>query len=585
MTDPVQNRTNSISNTQLAQVSSPAPAQHLQLARTPTQIDVDAAVERVLAAGKRERFGVDWLAGDNYDERTTQLARELAGGTPEFRQAVLQGVIARDPSVVDPQRINDLADRGQITQTQRSNMAEAYAGLYNDGRIPSYTVPVSPHLSPDDKGNQRVQSNLDGPVLRYHSTGSYDILENAGKAREFVDFINSSTGPEATQFKQDYAEHLIDQYVLNKAQVDPMQRDAAAGIATALLTDDRSRPEMLVNTLQPYSAADTQTILKHVQRSEGLLGERILNGLAQSRLQNGSAYALPDGLTAIYNSVSRVGGAKADEVAIDLATYAANNPSAFRGADGSLEDRRAEALAQTMVSHGNAILTRFSDRDTRADGSVEDPNAQAYHDNAQQLGTLFGLTLSNQNNANRQAVVDRVERYVAELGRQINANPNYGTEDVARIESMALIAASATDSIRQGFNDAKASLEQKKALVGTLIDIALAAVPYGKTASSAVEASLKELFGDSARVTSVLNSLSGKLIDTATGQVNDAAKKTLLDALGPDIGNLKLSEQQVNNFVRSTFEDSFRTDGENDNGRMLADFKQFHELTLLAIKK
>jgi hypothetical protein len=88
----------------------------------------------------------------------------------------------------------------------------------------------------------------------------------------------------------------------------------------------------------------------------------------------------------------------------------------------------------------------------------------------------------------------------------------------------------------------------RKQLLGMAVDIALAALPVGKWASSAAEKLIAQAFTGQ-HVQAALKELSGQL----TGQLTDKAKEKIVDALGKDTGNAEIAKNLANSLHEGIF--------------------------------
>ena len=116
-----------------------------------------------------------------------------------------------------------------------------------------------------------------------------------------------------------------------------------------------------------------------------------------------------------------------------------------------------------------------------------------------------------------------------------------------------------TDAVRQDNIGLAKSEAARKQLLGMAVDIALAGLPIGKWTSSAAEKLIGQAFtGQGVQV--ALKGLSGKLIDTATGQLTDEAKRQIVDALGKDNGNAEIAKNLANSLHDGIFNQINETD-------------------------
>jgi hypothetical protein len=502
--------------------------------------DPAQSAERVLNTGSR------W-GRDDYDARMVELGKELAKGDAEFGRRVMAEIMKRDPAAMEswlqPERANAMRSSGRLTVQEVGGIATAFAAAYNSGDFRTSTVTVG--TDPKKGGAATAQmSQLDSFLGGYYEVGGLgaapDRVQNAQRARAFLDFINTSSSPQVTEFRQKYGQHLIDQYVTNSAFRfnQPTKSNAAAGIAANLLTGDINKMQVATDVLAKYSFDDVKTIMEAAASSNGLYSEQAIKVDAQARQLNARDISVPNGSALLFNAVALSKGPNAQKVALDFARLPANAPKIFdphilNGSKGNVD-----GLALAINAHSTFVFDKLATYDsTLIRGDV-----QQYMQNAAELGTLFKVTLFNPDSTYRNMVQDAVKSYAGTLKVEIEKdgnNPNAASH-------LSMLSAAITDGVRQGYVDqAKAQAAQKE-ILGFVLDIALAGIPAGKWVNKAVEDKLKATFPTNAKLQDVLNGLSGKLVDKGQSKLTDDAKKAIIDALGPKAGNLEIARNLAN---------------------------------------
>ena len=509
-------------------------------------------------------LGVGVRSGrDDYDARMVALSDALKQGDPTYRSQLMGEILKQDPNALNswlqPSRAEDLASSGKMTLEQEGRVAEGFASVFNDGNLQTYKIGVGPTPGTGELGTVE-RNDIDHILDKYYNVAGFgtapDRIQNAQDMRKFVDFINSSNGPEVAEFREKYAQHLIDQYVLNPAvgYNNPQQRDAAAGLAGNLIGGDISRPDIAAKTLAKYDFDQVRTIMESAARSNGIYGEDAIKGEAATRVDpsNGQPYnardiSVPNGAALIMDSVGLSTSANADKVATEIARLPANASSIFDSKSIGGKDN-TDALTLMVTNHSKPVFDTLAKYDDTYIGDKDNPNLQQYMKNGSELGTLFKTTLFNPDSTYRGLLQDKVTQYAGELKNEVNQpGPN---QDAAG--HLAMLSASLTDGVRQGYTELAKDEAAKKEMLGMVVDIALAGLPVSKWAAKPVEDLIKNTF-PSQSMQEALNGLAGKLIDAPVGKLNDAAKKAIVDALGKSEGNLAIAQNLSNDLHNAFF--------------------------------
>jgi hypothetical protein len=381
-------------------------------------------------------------------------------------------------------------------------------------------------------------------VYAYHTPagfgGGYDLVQNAQRVREFLDFMGSSKGPEVTEFREKYSKHLIDSYVLDPAAANNFaRRDAAAGMAANLLAGDLGRPEIATRMLASYSPEQRKTILECAARSNGLFGEEVLKNPASDRYIDVRDIRVPDGAAMLMLAVAGTDSADADKIAVELARMPVTLPRLFEGMGAG---NRVDALTLVVTRHHRPVLDALTQYDGTYIGDEKNPNLQQYMQNASDLGALFKMTLFNPKSTYSSLLQDQIVAYAGDLARTINQPGPNGDQ----VGQMAMLQAALTDGVRQGFEQLAKDQAKMKEVLGFLLDLAVSAVPLSKWTSAGLEKVLTDVFGNNPRLKDALKTPFEQLFDKSTGKLTDAGKKALLDSLGVDRGNLEIARNAAN---------------------------------------
>jgi hypothetical protein len=484
--------------------------------------------------------GVRPIIADNYEARMKGLAHQLSLGDPTYREQLMAEIFKLDPNALNswltPERANNLRAQGQITLDQEGQIAESFAAAYNSGAMQSYSHGFS--MGP---GQVTGVTNIDNVIASYEGTGGFDKVQNAQRVRQFLDFLGTSNSGEVAAFREKYAQHLLDQYVLNKdvALQNPSERDAAAGLAANLLSADANHPEAAVNLLmhgkaggKPYSPEDIQTFMQAAARSNGLYGEDVLKVPAQDQLKNARDISMPNGAALLMDMVSLAKGPDSDALALQIAQMAKNSPDIFDKSHFGYQEN-VDSLTLMANSHAKYILDQLTTKNNDYTGSESDPNSQQYITNGQQLAALFKTAMFNPDANYRQMLENTVTQYTSDLKDQVmnKTDPVANGVHTQASTRLAMLFASLDEGVRLGYTQMAANDKAKKELWGMALDIVLAGIPATKWAEAPVSQWIKNAFQGNSRVQDALNGSLNKLIETPYGKLTDTAKSNLIDAL------------------------------------------------------
>lgn len=512
-------------------------------APVPGGADARAAADRVMRTG--ERFGPD-----DYDARLVSLANELANGPGRdvgsdptkgaaYRRELMAEIFRRDPvamgSWLTPERANGLMASGGLSADGRASIAEGLATAFNRGSIPASEILISPTPG----AQARVKFNPLDNVISGADFG--DRAERAQQMRGFIELFGSSSGPEVTRFRRQYAQHLLDEYFSDAevGRVAPMQREAAVAVALNLISGDAAHPEMAANVLSKYDGRQIRSLMEEAAHADGRYGEDSLRVPAMHRWQNAGQISMPDTGAQLMRAIQRDSRPEADRIAVDLSRLAASSPDIFRGEWGR---DRLNALTDVVTAHDDAVLGALTTDDNSYIGDESTPTLQQYMQNASDLGALFKMTLFNPTSANSRQLQASVVSYANALASAIDRPGPNGDE----VGHMAMLQAGLTDSVRQGFEQLAKDQGKSREALGFVLDLVVSTVPFGKMTKGGLEKALTEAFGHSPRLREALQAPLDKLIDQSTGKLTEEGKKALLDRLDKPHRTLEIARLAAN---------------------------------------
>lgn len=530
----------------LDSVRTQAPAYQEPIA-TPSNPDPAEAAERILEVGS------EW-GTDDYDARLDAFADELGRGDNVYREQLMAEIFKQDPNALgswlQPDRANKLQSEGRISLDQKGTLAESLAGAYNNGDIPQFEIGVGPIPGDGNMGTVQMSQLENGLLSGFYTSGGLsagpDTLQNAQNLREFIDFFNASDGPETAAFRESFGKHLIDQYVLNPAvgYNNPSQRDAAALLAANILSFDNNRPQIAADVLQNYNGDQIKTILEAASRGHSNLGEDGIRGLAENKFIDPDDAGVYDGGALLIGAVNLADNAASDKVALDIARLARSAPDIFEGQQGSA---RLDALTLLATRHSDTILGALTELDLTNIQSRTDPNNVQYKENSEDLSALIGLTAMNPDSTYSAMFQDKLTAYASGLTTAMSNDPQANPDEIGRL---AMLQASLSDAVTQGYDKINADAAKREEFIGFAVDLVLSAIPVGKLTTDKIESVIKGAFPN-ATVQEALNGLSGEIVDSVTGQITDAGKQALIDSVGVDEANMELAKETVNGFINT----------------------------------
>lgn len=519
---------------------TPLPTDHSR----PSNLDPAQDAKDLLEVGDK------FLRRDDYDARAVAFGEAMQQGDAQYRQELIAEILKQDPNAFNswmtPSRINALVDSGQIPQTARDAMAEGIAGAYNNGLLPGHEIR-------NQSGEVVGQANALDTFL-YSGTTGFDVenqVEHAQHMRELAEFFSGPLySAEVSAFRENFANHLIENYALNDGIDNGMVRDNAATLAAIVLNGDPTRGDIAADVLAGLDQGQLDAFMERVARGgQWLTAERLEQIVPGSVVAlrddlSVSDLALPDQVSSLIAQVSRVQSPEAQEAAVMLARLPANEGDIFSDRRSENAQDRIDAMGLLFSNHSTPILDSLTDFDTSKIGSTDDADLKQYMQDASDLGALFNLVLFNSEQAYQDSARTAVLDYATELKARINTEEG----SAEAMGQLAMLMGGADDAITQGFNSLKEQEEAQEKLLSFIVDLAVAGIPLAGRAKESIAEMLGEVF-DSPAVTDALKGLSGKIIDSATGQLTTEAKEALAEVVGADEAEL-LSQQEASNALR-----------------------------------
>lgn len=501
------------------------------------------------------------------------------------RAALAEAVFAKDPQALNtwlaPEAVNTLVADGWLTNNERSGLAEAVATAFNNGDIAiepghaAYSITTSLPFDaiPVQNFGMTPHHEIDG------LPGAYNYADNINN---FLEFFGSSSSPAVSEFRANYADHLIDTYVDNPKQQNYDVRDAAAHFATQIITDGAAPRELASQYLHERFGDDNGKFRDFVQyAAQGGLytSEPYLANITETWRgdQKASSYATDDPVIALaqaadgyrgsapHHLVSPLSTEASNWLAAELTGLAANPPEQSNTHEPVVNADRMQAITNTFLNHSDAVLDHFTAWSGAQTNYQDSGKPQWQHNRDTFSGFLEKTMFSSEvigGGAVRDAVLDYLDdkRQVVETG-QAGGQPASGNDAEQRIGLLNATTVQAVKNIKDGIAADKADREE---MIGFTVDLALAALPLPSKANDVVKGALGDVFGSSP-VSTALQDFSGQIIDDATGRLTDEAKTWLTENVGADDAKLADAQSVVDGMLAATVglyeKQATRTDG------------------------
>ncbi|MBT2745217.1 MULTISPECIES: hypothetical protein [unclassified Lysobacter] len=469
-------------------------------ARIPTlKQDAQDDAQGILDVGKRD-------GEDDYGARRDAFADAVRGEPEAYREYLTAAVLERDHGAVKswltPSGVLGLAGDGKIDAATRADITEQIAQAYNDRVIDADSFDG---LADIDYGPDQVR-----------------------EYKEITDFLNGSSGPETLELRGNLADRIFDTWSHSQYPTDLgfhsynfRQLELAINVAGG----DAQHPEVLTDFLRGLPSDQLDRVIA------------IAAQLPQAE---------PDMMATIFSAVARDERPQAGDLAAQLARLPGEHGDWFE------QDQvaRNEALAQMLGTHSDKVLDALSEYDdSGARGLGEDTDRKQYEVNGRDLAAVLELTTFNPDisGAGRQSARQAILDYVGDQAQIINDSRGQtnspGYEDASG--RLVVISAASDVAVDRGFEKLQADIDAKKEAIAFVVDLALVAVPLPARLEARATGKLETLFANNPLVQEALTGLTGEVIDTATGQLTDAAKQQLYGNIDSNPELARLTERQA----------------------------------------
>jgi hypothetical protein len=517
-----------------------------------TQVDHSVATQAATqVTPQSEAQRVTSQADDRAKAQT--FAATFNAAPADQREALAEAVFAEDPQALStwlaPEGVNKLVDDGWLTDNERAGLAEAVATAFNNGAIPvepsQAVYSISTSLAFDEIPVQNFglapHQEIDG------LPGAYQYADNMN---QFLEFFGASVSPEVTEFRQNYADHLIDTYVENPEQQNYDVRDAAAHFATQILADGAAPRELASQYLHDRYGANPDGFRAFAQyAAQGSLytSESYLQNITDmwGGDEQASRYAIDDPVIALAQAADGYRGnvpphlvpplatKASDWLATELTGLVADPPQLSNTGESLASTERTQAITGTFISHSAAVLDHFTNPDVVSENyRGSDMNQWQY--NLDKFSGFLQRTMFSSDIIGGGAVRDHVLDYIGDQREIVESGTNPGNKAEDRI---ALLSATTVEAVRNIQDDIAAEKAEREELIGFTVDLALAALPLPSKANDAVTGALGEIFG-AGPIATALKDFSGQLVDESTGRLTEEAKTWLTDHATPSEAEL-----------------------------------------------
>ncbi|WND81198.1 hypothetical protein [Lysobacter capsici] len=470
--------------------------------------DAQNDAQGILDVGKRD-------GEDDYGARRDAFADAVRGESEAYREYLTAAVLERDAGAVKswltPSGVLGLAADGKIDAATRADITEQIAQAYNDGKLDADSFDG---LADIDYGPDQVR-----------------------EYKEITDFLGGSSGPETLELRGALADRIFKTWSESPYPTDLgyhsynyRQLELAINVAGR----DAQHPEVLTDFLRGLPADQLDKVIA--------IGSQL-------------PQAEPDMMATIFSAVARDDRAQAGDLAAQLARLPGEHSDWFE--QGQVA--RNEALADMLGAHSDAVLDELSEYDdSGARGLGDDTDRKQYEVNGRDLAAVLELTTFNPQiaSSHRETARQGVLEYFGEQAKIVNDSLGQtnspGYEEASG--RLVVISAASDVAVDRGFEKLQSDIEAKQEAIAFVVDLALVAVPLPARLEARATGKLETLFANNPLVQEALTGLTGEVIDTATGQLTDAAKQQLY-------GNIKSDPELAALVERQTVADAFRESG------------------------
>lgn len=458
-------------------------------------------------AGEILDTGNKTLWFDDHGARAEHFAEVVADLSPEESAQLVQELLRQDPNAtsswMNVENLDQMRAEGRINDAQYSALANGFAQAYNEGRI----------------SDRDMSSFLGADVAQKHPAGT--APEYYTRLLEFLDAGGNTDA--MNQFREDFSTHLMQQSLGDFARQTSFH---APGLAM----------QIAEGSGDPGMAARVFNDVLEANGGSAEVQQQLLTALGDSSIGFENSAGAVDGLVnpmaVLIDSVATQPNTHQwNDIAVGIARFAESSDNAvFLDGDSAIA-RPAEALANLLGSeHGDAILTALTNMEMQI---VSGGNAQQFGQNAIELGNLLRLTVLNPDNPNAEAAMQTIEEWTQVRKDMLNGvERDYppGLDVSTATEQLGMFGGAAVDAVQQMKIGQDQRAAANEALVGFVLDLALAAVPAGGKLSGLVSQDLKDTFGNNPAIDRVIDKALSQG-DTLNGQAVDQLKKDIADIM------------------------------------------------------
>lgn len=555
--------------------SSQSPANRHAEAHLKAQVEQDAA--KILEVGE------EW-GRDDYSARLKAFSQALSKNGPEYDKKLMGELLNKDPEALDywmsPALINQATENGDISQAQRTEMAETFATLYNEGH-----PALAPKLTEGDWfKSDTIESSLDQHLFNFRGFFDYqhsdvDSTQSVHRVDSFLGFMHSSQGPEATKFKKNYSQHLINHYTLMPRRGEPTRtsvqghRSIAAGISAHLLADT-PEPDTTTEFFSKYSPKQREYIFAKMESNDAWLSDKKLK--TESRHKS-NTHSLHDSLSQVMSAIAKSDSPQADQLTSELSqqmvanekfwlTPTRFNPESSRTETNPTYIERINAMGAMLEHHTKPILDNFTNHNEISLGNRSGYTERQYHEDTRNLGRLFKHTLLSDDCKNAKEIGKQVINYSQELKSEINSAGDIGHDKPSN--RLAILSAAIDEGVSQGYEELRQEQAQQTQLISFTIDFALSAIPASSKLSENIKEGLKNLPKN--KINEAVEGLGKFAIDKSTGHLTNEAKNKLNELIGSDQTNL-IAQGKYRDSLRESLFSGFEHDVRKQNVRNRSD--------------
>lgn len=486
--------------------------------------------------------GVRWgPITDNYEQRMDVFASELQNLSPAERAQLFDEILNQDSGALHSwltvDRLNLLVGDGTITGQERDAIFDAFGEAYVNGSI--------------DFEQAREFVNVMGDA-----TGP---LANEANINALLGTLTGANGPNSTAFIEKFSREFLQNHVLVENMPDPQGRAKWAS--------------MLLNALE--QSGGTQSVHNMLSGLTPDQRSQLRDEISQYGAMYDQAFGVPgnvrDPMAILIDTTSAHG---TREEVVEMVRFIGSHSNGngpdnhYFSYDNKPFGERAEALSGLFLAHSDEILNDLTVADPSQTPGSTNENSTTVGTNLAALSNLIRMTGLNPDNSRSKEVMAALGDFAAENIRignmsdstDVNGDGVVDGEDKRAVDAgegrTAMIGAAMQDAVASGYVDLRADQAARDAFMGFVIDLAVSAIPVGgKFAAGPISDAVSEALGGLSEgvrdaIAKKLSELGEGLLTDAQGQLTDAAKKAIIDALPEDYSYLEGIKNDSNTFIQ-----------------------------------